>query len=111
MSTLMPARTAVTASVAATVVLPTPPLPATISTRDAEQNCSSSIGPCYGSSPAVLPERQPPKAMRRSTMLRLAGVLVVAVALALLVAPHPASAQTATTTAPGADAPDRCTRE
>jgi membrane-bound serine protease (ClpP class) len=48
-------------------------------------------------------------------MLRSAGVLVFAVALALLFAPHAAGAQTATTqppaTAPGADAPDRCTRE
>ena len=45
MSTLMPVRAAATASAAVTVVLPTPPLPATITTRDVEQNCASSI-PC-----------------------------------------------------------------
>jgi membrane-bound serine protease (ClpP class) len=44
-------------------------------------------------------------------MVRSAGALLLAAALALLLAPHPAGAQTATTTAPGADAPDRCTRE
>jgi len=43
MSTLMPVRAAATASEAVTVVLPTPPLPATITTRDVEQNCASSI--------------------------------------------------------------------
>ena len=44
-STLMPVRAAATASVAVTVVLPTPPLPATMITREVEQNCASSIAP------------------------------------------------------------------
>jgi membrane-bound serine protease (ClpP class) len=48
-------------------------------------------------------------------MLRSAAVLLVAAALALLAAATPAGAQTdttaPTTVAPGADAPDRCTRE
>ena len=41
----MPVRAAATASVAVTVVLPTPPLPATMITREVEQNCASSIDP------------------------------------------------------------------
>ena len=53
--------------------------------------------------------------MRRSTIVRSTGVLVVAAAVLLLVGPQGAGAQTAPTqppiTAPGADAPDRCTRE
>ena len=36
-STLMPVRAAATARVAETVVLPTPPLPATMTTREVEQ--------------------------------------------------------------------------
>src|SRR5262249_10579793 len=43
MSTRLPARVAAVAMAAVTVVLPTPPLPATIKTREAEQNCSRSM--------------------------------------------------------------------
>ena len=42
-STLMPGRAAAVASAAVTVVLPTPPLPATITTREAEQKRSRSM--------------------------------------------------------------------
>ena len=42
-STLMPVRAAAVASAAVTVVFPTPPLPATITTREAEQKRSSSM--------------------------------------------------------------------
>ena len=47
MSTLDPARAAVTASAAVTVVFPTPPLPATMTTWEVEQNCATSIPACY----------------------------------------------------------------
>ncbi len=42
-STLMPVRAAATASAAVTVVFPTPPLPATITTREVEQKRSRSM--------------------------------------------------------------------
>src|SRR6202163_634671 len=47
MSTLEPARAAVTANAAVTVVFPTPPLPATMTTWEVEQNCATSIPACY----------------------------------------------------------------
>src|SRR5438034_955663 len=47
MSTDRPARLAVTARAAVTVVLPTPPLPATMTTREVEQNSATSIAPSY----------------------------------------------------------------
>ena len=43
----MPARAAATASAAVTVVFPTPPLPATMTTWEVEQNCATSIPACY----------------------------------------------------------------
>ena len=43
MSTLAPVRAAATARAALTVVFPTPPLPATMTTRDIETNAGSSI--------------------------------------------------------------------
>src|SRR4051812_15848586 len=49
MSTLNPARDATSASAAVTVVFPTPPLPATTTTWEVEQNCLTSISACYGS--------------------------------------------------------------
>src|SRR4051794_15447848 len=39
----MPVRVAAVASAAVTVVFPTPPLPATMTIREAEQNCSRSM--------------------------------------------------------------------
>ena len=47
MSTLDPARAAVTANAAVTVVFPTPPLPATMTTWEVEQKCATSIPACY----------------------------------------------------------------
>src|SRR5579862_7124431 len=47
MSTLEPARAAVTANAAVTVVFPTPPLPATMTTWEVEQKCATSIPACY----------------------------------------------------------------
>ena len=52
-STLRPARAAVTASAAVTVVFPTPPLPATITTWEVEQNSATSISACYESPDAI----------------------------------------------------------
>ena len=46
MSTLDP-RAAATANAAVTVVFPTPPLPATMTTWEVEQNCATSIPACY----------------------------------------------------------------
>src|SRR5262247_1334902 len=43
MSTLNPARDATSPSVAVTVVFPTPPLPATMTTWEVEQNSATSI--------------------------------------------------------------------
>src|SRR6185437_14173155 len=47
MSTLEPSRAAVAASAAVTVVFPTPPLPATMTTWEAEQKRATSIPACY----------------------------------------------------------------
>src|SRR5580704_8892445 len=47
MSTLKPAPAAVTANAAVTVVFPTPPLPATMTTWEVEQKCATSIPACY----------------------------------------------------------------
>src|SRR5258705_4613945 len=47
MSTLEPARAAATAKAAVTVVFPTPPLPATMTTWEAEQKRATSIPACY----------------------------------------------------------------
>src|ERR1700686_5389786 len=46
-STLEPARAAATANAAVTVVFPTPPLPATMTTWEGEPNCATSIPACY----------------------------------------------------------------
>ena len=54
-STLMPARAAATASAAVTVVFPTPPLPATITTREVAQKRSRSMATDATGVPSTAP--------------------------------------------------------
>src|SRR5258706_11432734 len=70
-STLEPARAAATANAAVTVVFPTPPLPATMTTWEAEQNRATSIPACY--------ERP-----MRSPRARVRAIAVAALVLAAL---------------------------
>src|ERR1051325_2507089 len=90
MRTFRPARAAATARAAVTVVLPTPPLPATMTTRDEEQNARSSIGFTL-------------RTMRRPPALR-ACLAFAAVAVAALVA-VPAFGQETTVPPPSAPTP------
>ena len=65
----MPVRAAAVASAAVTVVLPTPPLPATITTREAAQKRSRSMADgCYGSPPR--------RSGRRRAVRRVSAVAV-----------------------------------
>ena len=74
MSTLDPARAAVTASAAVTVVFPTPPLPATMTTWEAEQNRATSIPACY-ERPMRSPRTPSPRHCRGGIGARGVGVV------------------------------------
>src|SRR5215510_9052122 len=76
MSVSSPLRVAAAASAAVTVVLPTPPLPATITTREVEQNCSKSM-------PQDATKLPRGHRMRRLLVVLGASAMVATAALAL----------------------------
>src|SRR5262245_37236870 len=76
----MPVRAAAVASAAVTVVLPTPPLPATITTREAAQKRSRSMATDATGVPITHPRSQ--KLPRR--LRRVVALLAIVVAVSVL---------------------------